>query len=93
MRAAPFVAGVRGAGWGREAGAPSPLGSGYVAELVLPVAVRTDETRGCPPRREGARRDAPLRRRYGFYSLVHSGFCFSMNAFMPIFWSLVEKVE
>jgi len=40
--------------------------------------------------RRAARRDARVP---GFYSLVHSGFCFSMNAFMPIFWSLVEKVE
>ena len=57
-----------------------PLGPGYVAELRR--AARRDAT--------GARRDARVP---GFYSLVHSGFCFSMNAFMPIFWSLVEKVE
>ena len=73
--------------WGRqEAGAPSLLGPGtWLSSVVLPAA-----TRGCPPRREGARRDARVP---GFYSFVHSGFCFSMNAFMPIFWSLVEKVE
>ena len=75
-------------GWSTQ-----PLGPGYVAELRR--AARRDArvpaaTRGCPPRREGARRDARVP---GFYSLVHSGFCFSMNAFMPIFWSLVEKVE
>ena len=76
-----------GGQWGRqEAGAPSPLGPGtWLSSVVLPAA-----TRGCPPRLDGARRDARVP---GFYSLVHSGFCFSMNAFMPIFWSLVEKVE
>ena len=41
-----------GGQWGRqEAGAPSPLGPGtWLSSVVLPAA-----TRGCPPRREGAR--------------------------------------